>query len=60
MSAIEAKLDILIETDHITENSMNEIVGNIDNLFETCSNESFGTKTVKKDNEYINFNRACY
>ena len=48
LSAIEMKLDQLTETDHLTENRINEVVGNIDSLFETCSKESFGSKTVKK------------
>ena len=48
-----------METDHLTENHINEIVGNIDSLFETCSKESFGSKTVKKDNKYSNINRSC-
>ena len=55
------KLNQLIEKDHLTENHINEIVGNKDSLFETCSKESFGSKTVKKDNKYSNlsswFNR---
>ena len=55
VSAIEMKLDQLIETDHLTENHINEIVGSIDSLFETCSKESFGSKTVKKDNKYSNY-----
>ena len=42
---------------------INETVGNIDSLFETCSKESFRSKTVKKDNKYSNlkpwFNRSC-
>ena len=42
---------------------INETVVNIDSLFETCSKESFGSKTVKKDNKYSNlkpwFNRSC-
>ena len=63
MSEIKAKLDTLIETDCITENSINEIVGDKDSLFETCSKASFGTKTVKKHNKYSDFkpwfNRAC-
>ena len=63
VSEIETKLDNLIETDCITENSINEIVGDIDSLFESCSKASFGTKTVKKHNKYSNFkpwfNRAC-
>ena len=63
VSEIEVKLDNLIETDCITENSINEIVGDIDSLFESCSKASFGTKTVKKHNKYSNFkpwfNRGC-
>ena len=63
VSTIEMKLDKLIETDGITDIQINEVVSNINVLFENCAKQSFGSKTVKTDNKYSSFklwfNRSC-
>ena len=63
VAEIENYLDHLIETNNIEETQVNEIVNNINGVFEECAKESFGCKTRKTDNKYSKFkpwfNRDC-
>ena len=63
VSEIECKLDNLIETNCITIENVNEIVNNINNLYESCACETFGLKNKPQKDKYSNFkpwfNRKC-
>ena len=51
LSEIECKMDDIIESNNITDNSINEIVHSINNLYESCAHETFG---FKNQNRQIN------
>ena len=55
VAEIENNLEHLIETNNIAEIQVNEIVNNINGLFEACAKESFSCKTIKTDNKYSKF-----
>ena len=46
LSEIECKLDDIIESNNITDDSINDIVHGINHLYESCANETFGFKKV--------------
>ena len=49
VTEIKNSLDYLIETNNIDEAQINEIVINMNELFESCAKESFGRKTIQVD-----------
>ena len=49
VTEIKNSLDYLIETNNIDEAQINEIVINMNGLFESCAKESFGRKTIQVD-----------
>ena len=52
---MECRLDSLIETNNITDDSINEIVNSINHLYESCAKESFGYKNIKHKAKYSQF-----
>ena len=63
VAEIECKLDFLIDTNNITDESINDVVNSINHMYESCATKSFGYKTIKQKDKYSNFkpwfNKAC-